>query len=438
MKTNMKFRVLALTITWATFALLFPEIAEGIGWHGSPAYVSLDLFEEDTAIVETMFFLICFDDDTVGVESELENLPTEPLFASFDRDTEVTFKRVITGAQPGGQSWSVPVFIGKPGPGTTLNRIWHYASPVWEGGGNIVVRIGLIIDLQYVQPDVPRTVWTFINTSPYDIVDGVILMERQPLRYIHGLVIPAGGALTVEGQMTSGWTWTFGGILNNEEGSLVIAFDEASLSPEGQDISDVFPTVTYVETGFMPALLADPWYGGATVAGYGGIGGGAPNEGYISYFSPPADGEQNVFNLYGFTSGQQVGYGRADPWSENSDADGDGISNTVEGTDDRDKDGIPNYRDMDSDNDGLSDADEGTADLDGDGISNYLDMDSDWDGVSDRLEVIFGSDPYDPNSVPDLPLAAWPIALVLFGVGVLVMRQLEDKVGPTTFTKKYR
>ena len=57
------------------------------------------------------------------------------------------------------------------------------------------------------------------------------------------------------------------------------------------------------------------------------------------------------------------------------DADGDGIEDHIEGTGDRDNDGIPNYLDTDSDGDGTSDADEGTGDDDGDGIPNYLDDD---------------------------------------------------------------
>jgi Cadherin domain/IPTL-CTERM motif/Beta-propeller repeat len=59
------------------------------------------------------------------------------------------------------------------------------------------------------------------------------------------------------------------------------------------------------------------------------------------------------------------------------DADGDGIEDHVEGTGDRDNDGIPNYLDTDSDGDGVPDSQEGTGDDDGDGIPNYLDDDQD-------------------------------------------------------------
>jgi hypothetical protein len=44
---------------------------------------------------------------------------------------------------------------------------------------------------------------------------------------------------------------------------------------------------------------------------------------------------------------------------DTADQDGDSISDFIEGPDDPDGDGIPNYRDLDSDNDGLPDAEEG-------------------------------------------------------------------------------
>ncbi|MFB6212153.1 MAG: hypothetical protein ABEI76_11515 [Halobacteriales archaeon] len=56
-----------------------------------------------------------------------------------------------------------------------------------------------------------------------------------------------------------------------------------------------------------------------------------------------------------------------------TDADGDSIPDSIEGTGDADDDGISNYRDLDSDGDGASDSEEGTGDADGDGTPNYLD-----------------------------------------------------------------
>eukprot|EP01043_Picozoa_sp_COSAG02_P034624 COSAG02_NODE_2432_length_8873_cov_4.596991_1_plen_1094_part_10 len=68
------------------------------------------------------------------------------------------------------------------------------------------------------------------------------------------------------------------------------------------------------------------------------------------------------------------------------DSDGDGIADAVEGIIDTDGDGTPNYLDLDSDGDGIADALEGTADTDGDGTPNYLDEDSDGDGIADAVE----------------------------------------------------
>jgi gliding motility-associated-like protein len=78
-----------------------------------------------------------------------------------------------------------------------------------------------------------------------------------------------------------------------------------------------------------------------------------------------------------------------DPYD--TDSDGDGITDSLEGTVDTDGDGIPNYRDLDSDADGIPDSVErGTGaailDTDGDGIPDYKDLDSDNDGILDTVE----------------------------------------------------
>lgn len=58
------------------------------------------------------------------------------------------------------------------------------------------------------------------------------------------------------------------------------------------------------------------------------------------------------------------------------DFDGDEIGDEVEGFDDTDADGTPDYMDNDSDNDGIPDVTDGVADFDGDGTPNYRDADS--------------------------------------------------------------
>jgi len=75
----------------------------------------------------------------------------------------------------------------------------------------------------------------------------------------------------------------------------------------------------------------------------------------------------------------------------------------------------------DSDGDGIADSIEGGEDVDGDGLPNYLDLDSDGDDASDGEEWVFGTDPYDAGDVPALPVAPWPAAaaIMLLGLGVL-------------------
>jgi hypothetical protein len=65
------------------------------------------------------------------------------------------------------------------------------------------------------------------------------------------------------------------------------------------------------------------------------------------------------------------------------DTDGDGISDSQDGSHDADGDGSSNDRDPDSDGDDHSDRAEGTTDLDCDRVPNFLDWDSDGDGLED-------------------------------------------------------
>ncbi|WP_372683445.1 choice-of-anchor U domain-containing protein, partial [Desulfosarcina sp.] len=74
-----------------------------------------------------------------------------------------------------------------------------------------------------------------------------------------------------------------------------------------------------------------------------------------------------------------------------TDTDGDGVADANDqcpGYDDAtdlDADGVPDGCD-DSDGDGLSDAVEGSEDTDRDGTPDYMDMDADGDGVNDEIE----------------------------------------------------
>lgn len=80
------------------------------------------------------------------------------------------------------------------------------------------------------------------------------------------------------------------------------------------------------------------------------------------------------------------------------DSDADGIDDSIEGADDSDDDGVPDYLDNDSDGDGVPDVSEQALDTDGDGVADYLDLDSDGDGISDAVE---GNVDSDADGIPD-------------------------------------
>ena len=75
----------------------------------------------------------------------------------------------------------------------------------------------------------------------------------------------------------------------------------------------------------------------------------------------------------------------------------------------------------DADGDGIADSIEGGEDIDRDGLPNYLDLDSDDDGASDAQEWTLGTDPYDTNDTPVLPVAPWPAAATIALLGVLML-----------------
>ncbi len=83
---------------------------------------------------------------------------------------------------------------------------------------------------------------------------------------------------------------------------------------------------------------------------------------------------------------------------DDTDSDGDGIPDQVEGDGDADGDGVPNYLDDDSDGDGIPDATEGAGDADSDGTPNFLDLESDGDGIPDSIET---ADDANGDDVPN-------------------------------------
>jgi hypothetical protein len=87
----------------------------------------------------------------------------------------------------------------------------------------------------------------------------------------------------------------------------------------------------------------------------------------------------------------------------------------------------------DSDFDTIPDLIEGREDPDNDGIPNYLDLNSDNDGIDDYYENLFGSDPYDPLHPNYLPLsAAWAIAAFAAAGLVLLRRRASRCAGKNT------
>ncbi|NOY94384.1 MAG: hypothetical protein GXP55_24670 [Deltaproteobacteria bacterium] len=104
--------------------------------------------------------------------------------------------------------------------------------------------------------------------------------------------------------------------------------------------------------------------------------------------------------------------GDGTPDYQDTDSDGDGIPDSDEGGTfgadvpprDADGDGTPDFRDLDSDGNGIPDVTEGAIDTDGNGVGDYADLDNDGDSVTDVDEI--GGDPaapidYDGDGLPD-------------------------------------
>jgi hypothetical protein len=75
------------------------------------------------------------------------------------------------------------------------------------------------------------------------------------------------------------------------------------------------------------------------------------------------------------------------------------MSDALEGDEDEDGDGVPNFLDQDSDGDTIPDKVEGWKDADGDGVPNSLDKDS----VSERLSP--SGEPLESRATPPPPFS---------------------------------
>lgn len=162
---------------------------------------------------------------------------------------------------------------------------------------------------------------------------------------------------------------------------------------------------------------ADTYPDGCLIAGY-------ELNSYYPFFDPYPDMDlQFIVNLTGDGDPEPDLDEDGIPDSSDSDVDGDGIANEVEGTADIDSDGEPNFRDTDSDGDGLPDNEDPTPygddpenwDWDDDGVPNEIDNapyhynpgqeDTDEDGIPDVIDPTPNGEPTvvdtDGDLVPD-------------------------------------
>ena len=113
-----------------------------------------------------------------------------------------------------------------------------------------------------------------------------------------------------------------------------------------------------------------------------------------------------------------------------ADADLDGIPDAIEGTTDRDGDGVPNHQDLDSDGDGVLDAVEGTLDSDNDGIPNFLDPSSS-SGGSGGSPIIYpdagGTGGFGGYGVP--PCAGIDEPARFAGINLIIMLDKSSSMG---------
>jgi gliding motility-associated-like protein len=136
------------------------------------------------------------------------------------------------------------------------------------------------------------------------------------------------------------------------------------------------------------------------------IGFGKPSVNKFGQVTADAKGKPLVT-----TSNPTDSDGDKKPDYQDTDSDGDCLSDLSEGTNDADADGKGNYRDIDRDGDGIKDSDEcencatggGCIDTDKDGIPDVDDLDSDGDGLSDKVECPTGINCPDSNGngIPD-------------------------------------
>lgn len=181
-----------------------------------------------------------------------------------------------------------------------------------------------------------------------------------------------------------------------------------------QDNIDGDPLFVSLATSDYRISTGSPAIGAALAAG-------APIDDYFGVSRP----QQGSFDIgfHEFSNTDSDGDGISDAIEGNvdtdndtvvdrldTDSDNDTIPDSIEGADDIDNDFIANFRDPDSDGDGILDSVEGSGDPDEDDLPNFIDLDSDNDNLSDEDEdALYSSDPYSADSDEDGRADEWEI-----------------------------
>ncbi len=318
--------------------------------------------------------------------------PNEPdVYGRFDRTLPVVNQYLgialrVTSPN-GGESWPL---------GSTQTITWVAAD---EGGANVAIALlkasSVVLTIASATPNDGSFDWT-IPTNLAVAGDYRIRISAATAPSISDVsnamfslteaIAPVINSITPLAGLTTGGTFvTITGSNFMPAGTTLVKFDGIAATNVNVLSTTQLTAITPPhDPGLVPVSVTNPT----------GASSSLPNA-FTYYFTPP-------------------------------DADGDGIPDSVEGDEDPDHDGIPNYLDLDSDGDGMPDVLEGTVDSDNDGIPDYLDLDSDNDGMPDHWEwdnflnprvddaaddadgdgwsnldeYLHGTDPQDPESKP--------------------------------------
>jgi hypothetical protein len=283
-------------------------LAGAIG--AGPGTIDAGFFPNDPSVYVTTITVTSNDEAWRGFTAVMPDIPTG-VHASFSQTSEVrNLDYSMTGLGSG--RWDIPLVLGRTsseftGPPDSVTKYITITEKSADSGGGgipVITSVRLNLNLHYLTPQIPRTLWSFTNISEYDILDGHIMYA--PNHYIDGLTIPAGATVTLEGQMDPAWHYTFGGILDNATHEIVVGLDDmAGPGPNRLRMGDLFDRGDDVpRDGWSAAYLA-LWPRAGTYWLHG-----SPNElPCVTVMSAPTDGSLE-FNLYAIPNGDVYGYGR--------------------------------------------------------------------------------------------------------------------------------